>query len=103
MGQRLPTEEKNVKFGIIENTKEARFVLTDGEDADFQTFTEYFPVKTRGYSDEVLTVSCYIDTDMVFRMKVHSNKMPDDFFRVWTYSDLKVSYEIEEPMSQKTM
>lgn len=97
IGQRVPTEEKVVKFGVIESTDEARFVLSDGENADSQTFTEYFPVKLRGFSDEVLTVSCYIDADMVFRMKVRSNRMPDDVFRVWTYANLKVSYEIDPP------
>lgn len=97
VGQRVPTEEKEVRFGVIESTDEARFVLTDGEDANTQTFTEYFPVKLRGFSDEVLIVSCYIDADMVFKMKVRSNRMPDDVFRVWTYSNLKVSYEIDAP------
>ena len=97
IGQRVPTQEKVVKFGVIEKTNEARFVLTDGETPESQTFTEYFPVKLRGFSDEVLEVSCYIDADMVFRMKIHSNRMPDDVFRVWTYSNLKVSYEIDPP------
>lgn len=97
IGQRIPTEEKVVKFGVVETTEEARFVLSDGENADSQTFTEYFPVKLRGFSDEVLTVSCYVDADMIFRMKVHSNRMPDDVFRVWTYANLKVSYEIDPP------
>lgn len=97
IGQRVPTEEKVIKFGVVENTDEARFVLSDGETADSQTFTEYFPVKLRGFSDEVLTVSCYIDADMVFRMKVRSNRMPDDVFRVWTYSNLKISYKIDPP------
>lgn len=96
-GQRVPTEEKVVKFGVVDDTDEARFVLSDGETANSQTFMEYFPVKLRGFSDEVLTVSCYIDADMVFRMKVQSNRMPDDVFRVWTYANLKVSYEIDPP------
>ncbi len=97
IGQRVPTEEKKVKFAVIEDTDEARFVLTDGEDKNSQTFTELFPVKLRGFRDEVMEVSCYIDTDMVFRMKVHSNKMPDNVFRAWSYSDLKVSYEMGAP------
>ena len=97
MGQRIPTEEKRIKFGVVESTDEARFVLTDGNSADSRTFSEYFPVKLRGFSDEVLEVSCYINTDMIFKMKVHSNRMPDDVFRVWTYDSLKVSYEIESP------
>ena len=101
VGQRVPTEEKQIMFGVIESTEEARFVISDGEDPDSQTFTEYFPVKLRGFSDEVLKVSCYIDADMVFRMKVQSNRMPDDVFRVWTYSNLKVSYEIDPPAPEE--
>ena len=97
VGQRVPTEEKHIKFGITEKTDEARFVLTDGEDAETQTFIEDFPVKLRGFADEVLEVFCYIDADMVFRMKVRTNHTPDDVFRVWTYANLKVSYEIDPP------
>ena len=40
---------------------------------------------------------------MVFRMKIKSNRMPDDFFRVWTYSNLKVSYEIDAPTPKQRM
>ena len=96
VGQRVPTEEKEIKFGVIESTDEARFVLSDGEEGS-QTFSEYFPVKLRGFSDEILHVSCYVDADMIFRMKIRSNRMPDDVFRVWTYSTLKVAYEMNPP------
>ena len=92
VGQRVPTEEKTVSFGVIDGSDDARFIISDGDESS-QTFSEIFPVKIRGFSDEVLKVSCYVDADMVFRMKIKSNRMPDDFFRVWTYSNLKVSYE----------
>ena len=96
VGQRVPTEEKTVSFGVIDGSDDARFIISDG-DENTQTFADIFPVKIRGFSDEVLKVSCYVDADMVFRMKIKSNRMPDDFFRVWTYSNLKVSYEIDAP------
>lgn len=98
VGQRVPTEEKTVTFGVVENSKEARFILTDGEAEKDQTFSEYFPVKLRGFTDEVIKLSCYIDADMVFRMKISTNRMPDDYFRVWTYSNLKVAYDIDAPL-----
>lgn len=97
VGQRVPTEEKHIKFGLTETTDEARLVFSDGEDEASQTFLETFPVKLRGFSDEFLDIFCYIDADMIFRVKIHSNRMPDDVFRVWTYSNLKVSYEIDPP------
>ena len=96
-GQRVPTQEKTVTFGAVETTDEARIILTDGESDQEQSFLELFPVKLRGFSDEIIYVSCYIDADMVFRMKVHTNRMPDDYYRVWTYSNLKVSYDTEAP------
>ncbi len=96
VGQRVPTEEKTVSFGIIDKSDDARFIISDG-DKNNQSFTEIFPVKVRGFSHEVLKVSCYVDADMVFRMKIKSNYMPNDFFRVWTYSNLNLSYEIDAP------
>lgn len=96
VGQRVPTEEKTVSFGVIDGSDEARFIISDGDESA-QSFSEIFPVKLRGFSDEVIKVSCYVDADMVFRMKIKSNRMPDDYFRVWTYSNLKVSYEIDAP------
>lgn len=95
-GQRIPTEEKMIKLGVVEESDEARFVFTDGEE-DSQTFTEYFPVKLRGFSDEVLELSYYIDADLTFKLKIRSNRMPDDVYRVWTYPNLKVTYEIYSP------
>ena len=100
IGQRVPTEEKTVTFGIVDGSDDARFIISDG-DEKCQTFSEIFPVKIRGFSDEVLKVSCYVDADMVFRMKIKSNRMPDDYFRVWTYSNLKVSYEIDAPAPEE--
>ena len=100
IGQRVPTEEKTSFFGIIDKSNTAKFVISDGDEKN-QTFSEIFSMKVRGFSDEVLKISCYIDADMVFRMKIKSNRMPDDFFRVWTYSNLKVSYEIEAPAPEQ--
>ena len=96
VGQRVPTEEKTVTLGIVDKGEEARFVFAEGDENHYDVL-EVFPIKTRGFSDEVLTVYCYIDADIVFRLKVRSNRMPDDYFRVWTYSNLKVSYELEAP------
>lgn len=99
IGQRLPTQEKKITLGVTESnekgTPEAMFVLTDAENEYEQSFLEYFPVKLRGFSDEVLQVNCYIDSDLVFKMKVSSNRTPDRYFRVWTYNQIKISYDIE--------
>ncbi len=95
-GQRIPTDKKRVTFGVVDGAEEARFIFTDG-DKESQSFTEIFPVKTRGFSDEVMEVTCKVDADMVFKTKIRSNRMPDDFYKVWTYPNLKVAYEIDAP------
>lgn len=97
VGQRIPTDEKIIKFGLTDYPEEARFVMTDGDTPDSQTFIDDFTVKMRGFKDEYVIVNCYVDADMTFKMKVYSNKMPDDVFRVWTYSKLNVAYELDEP------
>ena len=38
---------------------------------------------------------------MVFRMKIKSNRSPEKYMRVWPYSNLKVSYEIDPPEPER--
>ena len=92
----VPTKEKTVTFGIVDGNNEAHLIFSDGDENN-RTFTELFVANTRGFSDEVLKLSCYVDIDMVFRAKVCTNRTPSDSFRAWTYSNLKVSYELDAP------
>jgi molecular chaperone DnaK len=98
-GQKIPCSEVSYTFATVEGSTEkpqdARFVFTDSENANQRTFTENFVVPMRGFSDEYLKLSCYIDPDFIFKLKVGSNRMHDDVYRVWAYENLKIYYEIE--------
>lgn len=98
-GQRLPCEENHLTLGVVESNEkgniDARFVFTDDEKENKRTFVDYLSVPLRGFSDEIMRLSCYVDTDMIFKLKISSNRRPDNVFRVWKYDKIKVSYDIE--------
>jgi len=92
VGQKLPTIEKTETFSTTDSDEEAKFIFTDSDDPGKQSFSELFPVPVRGFIDEVLKVTCFVDADMVFKAKISSNKTRDGWFRVWTYPNLKLSF-----------
>jgi molecular chaperone DnaK len=98
-GQKLPCKEMTITVGVVEGSendiKEARFIFTDSENENERTLLERFIVPMRGFVDETLQLSCYIDPDFIFKLKIGSNKMHDQVARVWSYENIKVYYEIE--------
>lgn len=99
-GQKIPCQELQLTFGMLEasenGSKEARFVFTDSEKDNDRTFLEHFIVPTRGFCDEYLNLSCYIDPNFIFKLKVGSNRMLEQVSRVWSYDAIKIYYKIEE-------
>jgi len=98
-GQRLPSEENHITLGVVESNEkgkiDARFIFTDDINEKNRSFIDYMSVPLRGFSDEILRLSCYVNHDMVFKLKITSNRMPDEVFRTWEYDKIKVSYDIE--------
>lgn len=98
-GQKIPCEELNLTMGTVDQSdkgnKEARFVFTDAERSEQQDFIENFVLPLRGFIDENIHLSCYIDQDNVFKLKVGSNKMLESSYRTWSYDKLKVNFSIE--------
>lgn len=99
-GQRIPCEELNLKLATVDSTdygeREARFVFTDAENPSEREFTENFILPLRGFIDEYIDLSCYVDKDNIFKLKVGSNRMLENSYRVWSYDKLKICYQIEE-------
>lgn len=92
--------EKSFLFGITDKVDginpSARFIFTDAENDNERTFTSNFLVPVRGFDDERIQVSCYIDQDFIFKLKAGTNKIHDDVARVWSYDNVKVIYKIED-------
>ena len=98
-GQPIPCQELNLTFSVVdqsENTlKDARFIFTDSENPKERELYEPFVVPLRGFSDEYIHLSCYIDQDNVFKLKIGSNRVPESCGKNWHYECLKVSFHIE--------
>ena len=94
-GQPLPCAEKELSFAVVNNEKYAKFVITDSAYDAKRTFSDTVLLKTRGFLGEHFIVSCYVDTDFVFKMKIRSSASYRDKFKVWKYSDLKVYWKID--------
>ena len=98
-GQRIPCEEMHLTLGLVESSdigvREARFVFTDADKLEERDFTENFVLPMRGFVDEYILLSCYVDQDNIFKLKVGSNRMLESSYRVWSYDKLKICYQIE--------
>lgn len=96
-GQKIPTEEKNILLGTVDGSKQincmARFIMTDGVKNE-QSFTDELTLPLRGFNDEHIILSCYIDRDSIFKMKIGSNKMHANSFKIWSYHKLKIEYNM---------
>ena len=98
-GQRIPCQELNLTFATVEgspeNPREAKFIFTDAQNENERTFMENFIFTERGFFDEYLKVSCYVDPNFIFKLRVSSNRMLEEVGSVWCYEDLKIYYQIE--------
>lgn len=95
-GQPIPCQKMELIFGIIDQSENARFIFTDSEDAEKRELYEPFVLPLRGFSDEHIELSCYIDQDNVFKVKMGSNRVSDSREKVWRYEKLKVCFHIED-------
>ena len=99
-GQPIPCEELKLSFSVVDQDadgiKEARFIFTDsGIEAERELY-EPFVLPLRGFLDEYIQLSCYIDQDNVFKLKAESNRVSESRAKIWHYENLKVSFHIEE-------
>lgn len=95
-GQRIPCEEVNLIFATTDQGENARFIFTDSSVEEERELYEPFILPLRGFSDEHINLSCYIDQDNVFKVRLGSNRVPESTSKVWCYENLKVSFHIEE-------
>ena len=98
--QELPCEEFCMTLGVTDQgedgLKEARFIFTDSDkDANRELYTPVV-IPIRGFEDERLKLSCYIDQDNVFKAKIGSTRIHDSRDRVWCYENLKISFYLED-------
>ena len=98
-GQAIPCEEFTLKLSIVDQSynlpKEARFIFTDSASPHNRELYEPFVLPLRGFLDDYIKLSCYIDQDNIFKLKVGSNRVSETRYKVWHYDNLKVSFHIK--------
>ena len=100
VGQTVPCKEVTTKFSVVDQTgteiNEARFIFTDSNSELDRDLYEYLTVPLRGFKDEYITLSYYVDQDNIFKLKITSNREPESCMKVWSYEGLKLSFHVGE-------
>lgn len=94
-GQFLPCREKQISVALVTDEKFAKFVFTDSKDERLRSFVQYVKVPAGGFYEEQFILSCFIDDDNLFRLKVQSSRFMKTILHTWTYDKLKVFYDLE--------
>lgn len=94
-GQLLPCREKQISVALVTDEKFAKFVFTDSKDERLRSFVQNVKVPAGGFYEEQFVLSCFIDDDNLFRLKVQSSRFMKTILHTWTYDRLKVFYDLE--------
>lgn len=94
-GQLLPCREKKVSVALVTDEKYAKFVFTDSKNERLRSFVQNVKVPALGFYEEQFIVSCFIDEDNLFRLKVQSSRFMNTILHTWTYDKMKVFYDLE--------
>lgn len=89
--------EHTCHFGIVDSTKEARFVF--GGSSDIEVSEERFktlPVPAYRFLQEKIKLTTTIDQNMIFTAVAGSDMRPSEFRRLWEYPQLKCYYKLPE-------
>lgn len=87
--------EHTCHFGIVDSSKEARFVF--GGSPDIEASPERFKtlsVPAYRFLQEQIVLKATIDPNMVFTVISGSNMQPSEFRRLWEYTQLKCYYKL---------
>ncbi len=90
---------KNCRFGIVDTSKQARFVFCGSPDID-EASDKYKVLEIPSYSflQEQIEVTAFVDSDMVLRVIARSNMRSREYQRIWEYPRLKCYYRLPEGM-----
>lgn len=94
-GQLLPCREKHISVALVTDEEFAKFVFSDSKDERLRSFIQNVKVPAGGFYEEQFVLSCFIDDDNLFRLKVQSSRFMKTILHTWTYDKLKVFYDLE--------
>lgn len=85
------------RFGIVDTSKEARFVFGGSPDIDSsQEKYKTLEIPAYRFLQEQINLRAVVDQNMIFRVFAGSNMRTKEFKRVWEYSRLKCYYRLPD-------
>ena len=89
--------QHNCSFGIVDSSKEARFVFSGSPDIDgspekYRTLS----VPAYRFMQEHIRLKAFVDQNMVLNVIAGSNMRPKEYYRIWQYSKLKCYYKLSD-------
>ncbi len=93
--EKIQNWKKKHHFGVIDTTKEARFIFAGSNDLDDED-TRFVTLEIPSYRflQEQIIVEANVDRDLVFNVMASSTMRTDEYNRVWKYERLKCYYQL---------
>lgn len=88
---------RSCRFGIVDTSKEARFVFCGSPDIDASS-ERYKTLEIPSYSflQEQIEIKAVVDSDMVLKVLAGSTMRTKEYQRIWEYPQLKCYYRLPE-------
>jgi len=97
VNETIPCDVQFYEFGVVEDSKTARFLFTDGSiclENGERKILGYENVPVYGFTNETVKLGAYVDKNLVFRAIMKSDHMPDNTAREFELTELKFYYNL---------
>lgn len=92
-GDKVDTRRRSAEFGITDTSEMVRVVFSGSRDIDNDASRfQIRDIPGYGFLEERIRLEYWVDSDLVFHVKMYSNMRPES--EVWEYGKLKLSYDL---------
>lgn len=102
----VPFKKEEYSFGVVDSSKDARFIFVDNTYSKFngQVITlGRVSVPIYGFVNELIKMEVDINEDLIFIAEIKSDRLPDEFKKKFTYSNVKFYYELPKWIGDKSV
>lgn len=99
----LPVKDVVQSFGIVEDTRDARFIFTDNtvnNDTKNKNILGILSVPTYGFWKEQLKLNAKINEDLIFEVDIKSDRKSENQSKNWSYTQLKFYYDVNSEVRE---
>lgn len=95
----VPCEIQYFEFGIVEDSREARFIFSDNTrntETNNRKILGFVSVPTYGFANEKIILEAHIDENLIFKANIKSNHRTNAYIRSFELTNIKFYYELPE-------